>query len=184
MGEKRLRDAEGMTPKGPLCKHFLQTIWMCSEVWRDTLLTSLLQRLLVLENTTLRRIPRLDRWQNANHEQRKNRACAFHLSQEVESATVVEFSLIKQWRPWTPSPPLDTRYSHTTNIGCASLLNESQLRRSTSVSPHVRKISRESFSITLLSNTSLRPKVNYKNIFGIDFPVLLDSTNCEWESRQ
>lgn len=132
----------------------------------------------MLENTTLRRIPRLDRWQNANHEQRKNRACAFHLSQEVESATVVEFSN-QTVEALNPLPPLDIRYSHTTNIGCASLLSESQLRSSTSVSQHVRKISRESFSITLLSNTSLRPKVNYKNIFGIDFPVLLDSTNCE-----
>lgn len=86
-------DGEGMTPKGPLCKHFLQTIRMISVVWHDTLLTSIFQRLLVLENTILR-IPRLDRWHNANHERGKNKACVFHLSQEVESAAVVNFSQI------------------------------------------------------------------------------------------
>lgn len=99
MGGKRLYDGRGHDSKRPpvqkLPTNNLNSL-SCMERYSPDFY---IPKLLVLENTILRRIPRLDRWHNANHEQGKNKAFVFHLSQEVESATVVNFSLIQGWRP-------------------------------------------------------------------------------------
>lgn len=149
----------GNDSKRPPCANTsYQTIWTGSAVWRDTLLTSVFQRLLLFENTTLRRIPRLGRWHNANHELggKKQSMC---VASQPRGGLWKSGQVLSNQRVEALNPH---QMRHTTNKGW--LLNESQMKKCHFSKPTCKKNKQgELLHYTSLKYFSQDKRWSYKN---------------------